>query len=446
MTIAHTKTLRKGLTWIVFLLLLLSVVVWYITRDALPRRIAIATAMPGGLYREFATHLKKQIAQQTGRDVELEESRGSVDNRRRLLSEDPAKRTDLAIVQAGAVSLDGLAVIAPLYREVVHVIVRKDRGIASLRDLDGKKVVLGPRESGMRSSAMSIVQHYQLDVDHEGPHSGLYFAELLNDASLDAAIVTSGMRSPDLRKVLGDGRFGLLPIDDAAALETTHAHFRRVEIPRGLYAERTPVPSAPVRTVATTALLVARQGASDALVAEVLRSLYESDLGLEFPPLIACQAAADWAPMRLHPVARRYLYPYDEMGRLANIMESMAAVKELLFALAAAIYLLWDRWRRLKEKENQERLSAQKEYLDRLLERTMRIETAQMDTKDLRQLERFLDEVTRIKLQALTELTHESLRGDRTFAIFLMQCANLINKIQLKIMHYAAQTPPQGTS
>jgi len=44
-----------------------------------------------------------------------------------------------------------------------------------------------------------------------------------------------------------------------------------------------------------------------------------------------------------------------------------------------------------------------------------------------------LDKVTRIKLQALDELTHEALRGDRIFLIFLTQCANLITKIQAKI-------------
>jgi hypothetical protein len=44
-----------------------------------------------------------------------------------------------------------------------------------------------------------------------------------------------------------------------------------------------------------------------------------------------------------------------------------------------------------------------------------------------------LDKVTRIKLKALEELTHEALRGDRIFLIFITQCANLINKIQAKI-------------
>ena len=71
---------------------------------------------------------------------------------------------------------------------------------------------------------------------------------------------------------------------------------------------------------------------------------------------------------------------------------------------------------------------------DRFLSQTLRIERAQMDATSVDQLHTFLDEVTEIKLQALNELTHEDLRGDRSFGIFLMQCANLISKIQLKII------------
>ena len=49
----------------------------------------------------------------------------------------------------------------------------------------------------------------------------------------------------------------------------------------------------------------------------------------------------------------------------------------------------------------------------------------------------FLDHVTRIKLEAIEELTHQDLRGDQTFAIFLSQCGNLSSKLQSKIDLYS---------
>ena len=67
-----------------------------------------------------------------------------------------------------------------------------------------------------------------------------------------------------------------------------------------------------------------------------------------------------------------------------------------------------------------------------LLDETIRIETEQMNTEDPKQLRGYLDEVTRIKLGALDELTDEDLRGDQMFTIFLTQYSNL-SKLQLKI-------------
>jgi len=121
---------------------------------------------------------------------------------------------------------------------------------------------------------------------------------------------------------------------------------------------------------------------------------------------------------------------------ITSILESLVAGKELLFALGAAIYFVWDRWRRLQERENQAAISVQKDHLDKYLEKTLEIERSQMDMTDPQQLQQCLDEVTDIKLRALDKMTHEDLRSDRAFSVFLMQCANLISKIQLKIIQY----------
>ena len=40
-----------------------------------------------------------------------------------------------------------------------------------------------------------------------------------------------------------------------------------------------------------------------------------------------------------------------------------------------------------------------------------------METDNLKELQSLLDQVTRIKLEALKELTHEELRSDQTFTV-----------------------------
>ena len=117
-------------------------------------------------------------------------------------------------------------------------------------------------------------------------------------------------------------------------------------------------------------------------------------------------------------------------------MESLAATKELLFAFGAGIYLLWMRWKRLKEKELEELLHTQKERLDIFLMETLRIEKAQSTTDDATQLRRYIEGVTQIKLQALKELTDEQLRGNQEFSIFLDQCSHLNGRIQLSLLSH----------
>ena len=63
---------------------------------------------------------------------------------------------------------------------------------------------------------------------------------------------------------------------------------------------------------------------------------------------------------------------------------------------------------------------------------TLRIEKEQMQTDDLDKLQGYLESVTKIKLQALKELTEEDLRGNQEFSIFLDQCSYLISRIQMK--------------
>lgn len=151
--------------------------------------------------------------------------------------------------------------------------------------------------------------------------------------------------------------------------------------------------------------------------------------------LIPRKQIEKWTPIPLHPAAHNYFYPEDRIGWLANVLESLAATKELLFALSAGLYLLWIRWRSLNKRERQEHLRAQKDHLDEFLKETLQIEVAQMETSDRKRLRELLDQVTQIKLRALQELTEEELRGDRTFSIFLIQCSNLSNNIQLKILN-----------
>mgnify|MGYP001314300026 FL=1 len=423
-------TVRRATACLMFTVLLASLLTWYFTLETLPGRIRIGAGSTGGLYHDFALRIKDLLEARFPMKVEVLETSGSSNNRERLLSGDGPDRVDLAVLQDGAVSMTDLYLVAPLYRELLHVIVRKGRKIESISDLEGKRVAVGLVGSGMQVSADKVLHHYQLEVSRQA----VSFSELLTDPDLDAAIVTSGMLGADLREVLGDKRFDLLAVEDAEAFEEKHFFFKSAVIPAGLYSEKpSPTPSADLKTIATTASLAAGPGVNEQLVGALTGLIYESELRQGFLQLMDREEAAQLSSLRLHPASRKYFFPQDEIGELTTLLESISAAKELFFALAAGLYLLWDRLKRRKEKEEELHYIAQRERLDDYLERTLVIEKEQMELSDIGALESCLQKVTLIKLEALGELTHQDLRSNQAFTIFLMQCGNLISKIQRRI-------------
>lgn len=427
----ETPLTRRIHPWFVgcmLFIIITSVPFWYFTRDTLPSSARIATGKSGGVFFDIGGKLAKHYERGTEHVLEVLETEGSADNRQFVLD----GKADVAVLQGDFITTRHLSVIAPLYLEMIHVIVRSDTGITNVAGLKGKRIILGPKGSGMRSSALEILKHYQLDglVEEVTDH---YFTDLLDDHSIDGAIVTTGILNQDLVKLARSERIRILPLH-VEAIARKHPFYYAASVPPGLYSEQPAIPLEEIDTVGATAYLATRRDASANFVKALLIALHEEGLSMEFPNLIPYHRALDMTPVPMHPAARQYFNPPDQLGVFTNIMESLAAMKELILALVALGWLVWDRWKRLQVEERERILAAQKDFLDSFLEKTLDIESAQMKTIDPVELQQHLDSVTQIKLDALRELTHEDLRSDRAFIIFLTQCANLINKIQYKIL------------
>jgi hypothetical protein len=261
------------------------------------------------------------------------------------------------------------------------------------------------------------------------------------------AIVTTSITNKRLKDVLLKTDYEFLPIDEKA-LSLQHPCFRPYVIPEGAYGHRDDgraIPERDVNTVATTAFLAVHRNAGKRFVTAVLETLYEEGLRAKQPDLLPRDKVKEYLHMAFHPAARDYFDPYD-FGPLASMVETLSGSKEIIFAIGAGVYLLWTLRRRRREKIRQDQMGAQIARLDQLVDRTIALEAAQIPVCDVAQLRRILDDVTRLKLEALDELTNKDLRGDRRFLIFLMQCSSLIDKIQLKIITYSDESRAEARS
>jgi len=403
---------------------------WWDKNKTLPQEIHLAAGAKGGQYYQLATLLKERFDRITGHQLVLHETKGSNDNFKLLKN----NKVDLAILQLGPLGIEDYELITPLYPEMVQVIVKANSAIHSIAELAGKQVAISSRGSGMYSSALQLLDHEALTGQVKTLEQ--YITTIETDNRPDGIIATAGLLNSDLTKLMQSGNYRLLEMPHAEGMALRQPFFSLYTVPQGFYrGGAKPVPAKDIETIGTMAILVGGKGISDDLINAVLKGIFETDMNYRMPVLLNKQQAYEWSLYPKHPVARAYFNPYEGIDLVASMMEALSAGKELIVALFAGLYLLWQTWNQRKKKKLEEELSKQKEHLDTYLDKTIAIERGHINVEDPEILKAALEEVTRVKLEALQEFTSEELRADQAFQIFLTQCANLSRKLQNSVQY-----------
>ncbi|MCP3871323.1 MAG: TAXI family TRAP transporter solute-binding subunit [Gammaproteobacteria bacterium] len=132
-----------------------------------------------------------------------------------------------------------LRTIASLYRESVHLVVRRDSGIDAVTDLRGKRVSLDEPGSGTLTDALIILDAYGLSVsDMEAGYTKPYLASIkMADGQLDAFFFVAGYPAHSISELAMKVDIKLVPLKGAemAELIERHRFFSRSVIPAGIY-------------------------------------------------------------------------------------------------------------------------------------------------------------------------------------------------------------------
>nr|WP_081613721.1 serine/threonine-protein kinase [Rhodopirellula sallentina] len=282
---------------------------------AMPQQVRLAGGLVGGLYTTASQHLADAIGESTGAVCEVVPTSGTMDNRTRLLSGE----VQLGPMQASAIGGDQLAVVAPLFYEAVHVLVRRGGPVQSIADLVGEPIAVGPEGSGSRRAAELILDSLKLD-EATCPRVVTQWPTL-NDASVtyqeddglpSVAIICIGPGSELVRGLLARGSWELISLTGSVSIALQHPTLRPMTLERTDY----PTPetsgvteeSSLIETLGTTAFLVCRRDASDALVVAALEALYREPT---LVGLIPKGRAAEWQGLAFHDAARRYFNAID---------------------------------------------------------------------------------------------------------------------------------------
>jgi len=164
-----------------------------------------------------------------------------------------------------------------MHPETVLLVVRKDSGIKSVEDLRGKRVNIGNPGSGQRGNAEDVLRIYGLDFNRDFRAEGLQQHEAsraLVDRKIDAFFYTVGNPSAAIEEPAQSVDIEILSINSDAIKKFVdeHPYYIMTTIPAGTYRGV----DYDVETFAVTATVVTTETASEELVYNMVKTVFEN--------------------------------------------------------------------------------------------------------------------------------------------------------------------------
>ncbi len=312
----HISTLTRRTAGLLLLLLLAGVACSGKGGDV--QFLSLGTGGTGGIYYPLGGAIASLLSSSDPeRQYTAEVTGGSVENIARIAAGQIDLGFAIGTSIAAAFNGDGdttpvpeLRVVAPLYPNVAHVLVRNRAGIVSLADLAGKAVSVGSAGSGTEQFSRHLLAAYDLDYESINERY-LSFSEssaALRDGAIDAAIFSVGYPAAAVLEATTNAAVTLLPItgDPAAKLRRLYPFYTVAVIPGGTYARL----ENDVATVAVMNWMVGLESLDPTSVTDLLDLLRDRRDSLVRVNGIAAQidlAAMADAPIPLHSAAAGWL-------------------------------------------------------------------------------------------------------------------------------------------
>ncbi|MCI5191449.1 MAG: TAXI family TRAP transporter solute-binding subunit, partial [Candidatus Electrothrix sp. AS4_5] len=298
-----------------------SLGIWLSTRDKLPDAIRIASGPNGGEYYKFGEALEKKLSVRTKKTVKNRETDGTLENLR-LLKEgvvEVALLQSIVFPDPNDKESNNITVIAPLFLEPLIVFADKKSGIESVYDLENRRVCTGPVKSGIAKASDTLLEFYGLKKVKK--INELFHKNSIheNSKNCDAGIMVMGLNGPCLKEI-GKTDVRVLELPYVQALAESEAFLSGFTLPEGVFARPplTTLPHKNIQTIAYTALLAVRKDASPALVNEILDSIYNTNIQMNFPDLLPVKEVREWSKIPFNPTAREFYNPLRRMEVFAT--------------------------------------------------------------------------------------------------------------------------------
>ena len=289
-------------------------------------KYVLATGGTAGTYYPYGGAMSKiWNSKIPGMNVTAQATGASVENVR-LMNKD---EVELALVQSDTIDfafnaketfkekLTKMAVVAVLYPELIHIVVRGELDVKSFSGLRGKKIGVGAPGSGTEANFRQLLDVHKMTKDDVSTQF-LSFAESADqfkDRRIDAFMVTGGVPTAAIMDVATQRDIKILPIDDTmiSLMTNKYPFLAAAVIPANSYKGVT----ADVKTVAVNAVLIAHPKLSETVVYNMTKALFENQAELAAAhakgKVLSLQGAVTGVSIPFHPGAAKY---YKEKGVL----------------------------------------------------------------------------------------------------------------------------------
>ncbi|MGE4129171.1 MAG: TAXI family TRAP transporter solute-binding subunit [Hyphomicrobiaceae bacterium] len=242
-------------------------------KPAPPSQIAITTGSEAGAYYAFGKQYAASLAE-AGIKLEVRPSAGSVENLRRLSSEAPGERVDLALMQGGIAdrkSAPGIISLGRIFLEPVWIFHRLGEPVDRLGMLKGKRIAVGGPGSGTRRLAEDLLSANDVNEANTSflPLSSSAAVEALSRGEADAAFFTFAPESPLLQRLLREEALQLVNLRHAEAYTRRFPFLTHVVLPEGAIDLVRNLPRQDIHILAAQAALVARDDLPPALAGPI---------------------------------------------------------------------------------------------------------------------------------------------------------------------------------
>jgi TRAP transporter TAXI family solute receptor len=243
-----------------------SVVVFVVS--AVPRHFVLASGPEGGIYHRYAKQYTAILARE-GVTIDERMTAGATANLQLLL--DPKSRVDVAFMQGGIATeaqTEGLVMLASLYYEPMWVFYTGDEALSRVESLRGKRIAIGAQGSGTRTFAEAVLSMSGISSADSTltAAGGADAVKALQEGKLDAAIFVGGAQTPFIQDALRSPHLRLMSFAQADAYVRRVPYVAKLTLPEATIDLQRHIPDQEVTLIATTAMLVARDGFSPALI------------------------------------------------------------------------------------------------------------------------------------------------------------------------------------